>query len=530
MNRIFFPLAFLLVMFLLITGCSHSSSVAPPLRSDESGVAGSIGLAADRATLPGTDVRNLPRYLPGEVLVVLHDGVDPNAVFPISKNLGLSLMQTIRLMWGTVYRMHIDSDESVESTISNLLAHPEVRYAEPNLILYPCTVPYFPDDPLFESAYDSDDDPFTTILDQWGPNVLGASLCWPENKGIPEVVVAVLDTGYRYTHEDLANQIWINADEIPGNAVDDDSNGFIDDWRGWDFDGNDNDPWDTYGHGTACSGIVAAEQDNGKGCTGIAPGCKVMAIRCDLTGGGGYTSSVIGGVQYAYDNGASVVSMSFRTYDDSQIMHDTFIATYNNGNGLLPVGGAGNEDVSVLTYPACWPEVVEVGGTCHFFTSGARREVKRITTDVYGWGSNWGEHLSVMAPGYLYIATEVSGDDQYADGVNHGLFGGTSCATPCAAGCFGLLKSYHPAWTAAQLRQRMEETCDDLYTPGHDVQSGWGQVNVWRAVYGGDPNAVVCGSGRHTTGIRAVIIIQINDNRSASADLFSADIHAIELI
>jgi len=498
MNRNWVPLILLLAIILIYGGCGNGNPVNPSMRGESSTDTTGVdvqrnlpGAAEMRPweVFPGEDIRNLPQYIEGEVLIVLNEGVNPSALYPMAKGLGLSLMKDIKLTWGTVFRMSIDTGESVESMVDKLLTYAEVKYAEPNLIFYPCSAPYYPNDPLFEYPGDPDDDPWNYKYDQWGPNVLGASLVWQEMKGSEDVVVCVLDTGYRWSHEDLANQIWINEDEIPGNGIDDDLNGWIDDWRGWDTDDDDNDPWDTYGHGTACSGVVAAEQDNGVGCTGLAPGIKVMAVRCDLGGGGGYTTSVIEGIEYAYANGADVVSMSFRTYTDTQIMHDTFIAAYDNGNGLLPVGGAGNENSSELTYPACWPEVVEVGGTCSYYKSaGTRRDVQRIQPNEYGWGSNWGVNLEVMGPGYLYIATHVANDTAYYDGGSKGTFGGTSCATPCAAGCFGLLKSAFPSMNASELRQRMNETCDDLYTPGHDVQSGWGRLNIWRAIYGSDPN------------------------------------------
>ena len=118
----------------------------------------------------------------------------------MAKGLGLSLMKEMRLMWGTVYRMKIESGESVESMVVKLKAHPEVRFAEPNYLYYPCEVPYYPNDHLFEYPGDPDDDPWNHMYDQWGPNVLGASLVWPTGTGDPDVVVGVLDTGYRYTH------------------------------------------------------------------------------------------------------------------------------------------------------------------------------------------------------------------------------------------------------------------------------------------------------------------------------------------
>ncbi len=497
MKYLVHSLIILLAIIVISGGCGNSSPSLPPIRGDASGYSEGInGLYG--VDIPGIDskygdVRDMPRYLEGEVLVVLHSTADANALYPLAKKAGLSLMKEIRLMWGTVYRMRIDNGASVESVINELLMHPEVRYAEPNLIMYPCDKPYYPNDPLFEYPGDADDDPWNHMYDQWGPNHLGASLVWPTGNGSADVAIAVLDTGYRWSHEDLANQIWINEDEIPDNEIDDDENGYIDDWRGWDTNNDDNDPWPdpgpSSGHGTACSGVVAAEQDNGVGCTGMAPGVKVMAIRCDLSGGGGYTSSVIEGVQYAYDNGATAVSMSFRTYSESEIMHETFIATYDGGNGLLPVGAAGNEDSSSDCWPADWPEVMEIGATCSFYEDGSVRDCKRLNAADFGWGSNWGEHLQVMAPGDLYVTTNNGGDSAYYDGGTNGTFGGTSCATPCVAGCVGLLKSYFPDMTAAELKQRLDETADDIQDPGHDVQSGWGRVNIWRAIFGSEPNA-----------------------------------------
>ncbi len=506
MQRIVYPLFALLIIAISSGGCGSSDAVLPPPPRDDAGSSASIqqgihdqaGWAIGIDPLTREDVRDLPRWLDDEVLIVLHDHISPDTLYPMAKELGLSLKREIRLGWGTVYRMHIDNGKPVEDIVAELSTYPEIRYAEPNLIVYPCAAPYYPDDPLFENPADSDDDPWTTMYDQWGPNVLGASLVWPHGKGNPDVVIAVLDTGVRYTHEDLTNQVWINEDEIPGNGIDDDDNGYVDDWHGWDTDDDDNDPMDSWGHGTACSGVVAAEQDNGVGCTGIAPGVKVMALKCDLSyHGEGYISSVIEGVQYAYDNGAIAVSMSFRTYTESEIMHNTFIDTYDDGNGLLPCGAAGNENSPNDCWPADWPEVMEIGATCSFYKTGNLRDVRRLDSADFGWGSNWGENLEIMAPGALYITTHVGADNSYYDGVNHGTFGGTSNATPCVAGCIGLLKSFYPDMTAGELRQRLKESADDIHTPGHDDQTGWGRVNIWRAIFGSDPNEDIYDANGH---------------------------------
>ena len=493
----------LLVLILLITlviGCSSGDPLAPSSGDSLSG--GTIN-ASQGTPKPGiegssngevpfaTDRDSLPEYVDGEVLIVLNEGYEPEASFSPGKILGLSLIKEIKLKWATVYRMRIDNGQSVESMVSTLKTFPHVRYAEPNNYVYPCTVPYSPNDPYYECDCDYDDDPWTCSYDQWGPSVLGASLCWPEYKGDSDVIVAVLDTGANYNHEDLVNQLWINEGEIPDNNIDDDENGYIDDWRGWDFGGDDNDPWDNYGHGTPCAGIVAAEQDNHKGCSGIAPGCKVMVLSMH---GGGYTSAVIEGAQYAYDNGASIVSMSFGDDYDNEIMHETFTSVYEDGNGILLTASAGNDDTTEKFYPASWPEVVKVGASYSFSGTFQRADVARYS---FGWGSNYGEDLDLLAPGTNYVTTHANYFDDEYWGINHPGFAGTSCACPCVAACLALLKSAYPDLTAAELRQRLLDTCDDLYTPGHDIESGWGRANVWRAIYGSEPNEDICDENGH---------------------------------
>jgi len=534
MSRYAFPIIFILAIVLITGGCSGGDPVTSPDRGDNSDAA--IGAISDeQSTNPALchpwdadkwpDAANGPQWIEGEVLVVLHDNVDASALYPMARKLGLTLRKEIKLMWGTVYKLTFDPTTSMESMVAELLGNPEVRYAEPNIQYYPCAVPYYPNDPLFEFDGDSDDDPWTYKYDQWGPNVLGASLCWPTSPGSGDIAIAVLDTGIRWSHEDLANQIWNNEDEIPGNGIDDDDNGYIDDYRGWDFAGNDGDPWDTHSHGTGCSGCVVAEMDNGVGCAGIAPGVKVMPLRTNLA-----NDEVIEGAQYAYDNGATAVSMSFHTYQESQIMHNTFIAVWDDGNGMLPLASAGNDNSSTDTWPNSWPECVRIGATCSYAKgSGERRNVVRTTPADYGWGSNWGEKLEVMAPGYLFISTHYGGDAEYYDGVERGTFGGTSCSCPVTAGVVGLIASAHPDWTALQLRDRLKGTCDDLYTDGHDDQSGWGRINAWRAVYGSEPNESIYDVNGHIP-VDSIGTWQYDSifDISTSADYDFEDIFALE--
>jgi len=498
----------------IMVSCSGSGNPTVPDNIDMSGnnsfSGGSVpgiepGTAFDITDDPvyHSIVNDTENYAPGEVLVVLKDGVIPEDMDgrPIETSVntgidlllqhGVSVREILPLGWGTVYRLSNQDGSTVMQKVDQLKALPEVEIAEPNYKVYFCDAPYTPNDFFWENPNDDDTDPRSNVFEQFGPSKIGASVVWPDEKGSSDVVVCVLDTGVQWWHEDLFNSMWVNPGEIPDNGMDDDDNGFIDDIYGWDTNGDDPDITEynnnfSY-HGTACSGVIAATQDNTVGCSGIAPGVRIMGVKCDLGGGGGYTSSVIEGIEYAKDNGAHIVSMSFRTYSDSETMHATMDDAY--ANGVILVGGAGNEDATQLTYPASWSCVVEVGGTSPFrqYPSYAPTDEIRISVaNGFGWGSNWGPHLEVMAFGEHYITCYGSHYSAYWDGVDNFFFGGTSNATPMVAGAFALLKSYYPAESHEWLRERIRETADDLYGPGFDNNSGYGRINLVRACYGTD--------------------------------------------
>ena len=126
--------------------------------------------------------------------------------------------------------------------------------------------------------------------------------------GSSDVIVAVIDTGVDYNHIDIRNNIWINTGEIPGNGIDDDGNGYIDDYYGWNFVGDNNDPMDDNGHGTHVAGIIAAE-NNDYGMTGVAFNCKVMCLKAGQHSGAFNNSDIAEAIQYAAANGASVINM-----------------------------------------------------------------------------------------------------------------------------------------------------------------------------------------------------------------------------
>ncbi len=485
------------LIILFTVGCSGKHSPVSPYPGDpdaDYGIEAGNGINSGHNYGPvgGTmEQDNNLSYMPDEILIVMEDSsVTPDT--SLIANLPLNPLQVITCRWGTVYRLEITDGTPVPEMVEILNADPMVRIAEPNFILYFCDEPYFPNDPMWAYA-DDPTDPRDSPYDQWGPAMVGASLVWNDSTGLEDIVVCVMDTGVKFDHEDLHDNIWINEDEIPDNGTDDDNNGYIDDWWGWDAWDMDNDPYDdgAYAryHGTACSGVVAAVQDNERGLSGIAPGIKIMAVKVDLTGYGGLVSTVVEGMNYASVNEADIVSMSFRTYDYSQIMETACDDAWQDGHGVILMGGIGNESTTTPCYPNAYDSVMAIGGSCPFTEYLQPRDEKRIVygEDGFYWGSNYGNHMTVMGYGSQYTTTHGSHYSAYWDGYGSaGFFGGTSCATPMAAGVMALIKSYFPWKSGTWCWERIEQTADDLDVPGFDIQTGHGRVNALRAVFGSD--------------------------------------------
>ncbi|MCX6645808.1 MAG: S8 family serine peptidase [bacterium] len=487
------------LIFLIISGCSGKNNPAiPDSRSADPII---NGAGSNSATLSSSDnlsgssqvpiSTQADRWAEDEVLVVLNDDITPSQATEIFSKNKLNNLQTIACRWGTVFELRITDGTPVPDMVKILQSDPSVQIAEPNLIYTFDEAFYFPNDPLWEGP-DEGDDPRDSVYEQWGPAMLGASLVWNESKGSSDVVVAIIDTGVRKTHVDLAGALWNNADEIPGNGIDDDGNGKIDDTWGWDFVSNDNDPNDdgyyaSY-HGSACAGIVAAVQDNFKGVSGIAPGVKIMALKVDLSGGGPiYESSVVGALEYARVNEADICSMSFGTWDYSTIMENQCNSCWNDGDGVILMASAGNEDSTTIRYPSLYQSVMTIGATIPFDESHNPIDEARISWySGWYWGSCYGPSLDVMGFGELYLTTHGEGDNTYWDGGSNGFFAGTSCACPVTAGVMALIKSFNPDKNGQWCWDRLVQTADDIGAPGFDDQTGNGRVNALRAVYGSD--------------------------------------------
>lgn len=264
-------------------------------------------------------------------------------------------------------------------------------------------------------------------------------------------VVAVIDTGVDYTHKDLADNIWVNEGEIPGNGIDDDGNGYVDDVHGVDFVDGDSDPMDEHGHGTHVAGIIAMTPGNGGG-VGVAYGAKIMCVRAGQANGSFASSDIAKAIKYAADNGADVINMSFggtgRSYLVESALQDAFpscVLVAAAGNDGLPTNDAKQagylftEDI----YPAGYKYVIGVMATDN--------------NKSLAYFSNWdfkegsGCEYEMAAPGVGIYST--------LPGNRYACWSGTSMATPNVAAAAAILRSKYTDKSKYSSRYIMGQLC-----------------------------------------------------------------------
>ncbi|MGC9525570.1 MAG: S8 family serine peptidase [Limnospira sp.] len=276
--------------------------------------------------------------------------------------------------------------------------------------------------------------------DNWGLDTIGAPEVWNAGYTGTGVVVAVIDSGVDYTHPDLANNIWHNSDEIPGNGIDDDANGFVDDAIGWDFVDGDRDPMDAIGHGTHIAGTIAAA-DDGFGITGVAPGAQIMPVRVLDSEGAAAPNEVATGIYYAVDNGADIINLSLGGNFPSP--PEERAIEFAVERGVAVVMAAGNSYSSAPAYPAYYAKdngiavgAVDAGGNLVSFSNRAGE----VPLDYVG------------APGQAIYSTTPNNTYSWYDG--------TSMATPHVSGTVALMLSANPGLSVEQVENILIETAN----------------------------------------------------------------------
>lgn len=310
-------------------------------------------------------------------------------------------------------------------------------------------------------------DAFYSVL--YGIKKIEADRAWDTTGGSAEVVVAVVDTGVNYDHPDLAANIAINEDEIPGNGIDDDGNGYIDDVYGYNaitgtgLGSSAGDPMDDNGHGTHVAGTIAAVGNNSVGVIGVAYGAKVLAVKALGATGSGYISDIADAIEYSVVRGARVINLSLSSSADSSVMRTAIEEARNNG--VLVVAAAGNSarDIDITpAYPAKYdyPNLVSVAST--------DSEDEPSTFTNYSATS-----VHLAAPGTNIASTSYTGGYVY--------FSGTSMATPHVAGVAALVFSLRPELTGSQVKDLLLNSVDVLGSLSGLVVTG-GRINAARAV------------------------------------------------
>ncbi|MCA9217928.1 MAG: S8 family serine peptidase, partial [Planctomycetales bacterium] len=359
-----------------------------------------------------------------------------------------------------------------------------VEFVEPEPVAELAAVP---NDPYYHSSNSWGQE----LDDLWWLKKINIEEAWNVTTGSRDVVIAVIDSGLDLSHPDIAgnldqpetSNIWQNQGELGRdasghdkrtNGKDDDLNGFVDDWIGYDFyqfwdDLVDNDPEDFDIHGTAVSGVAAALGNNDRDITGVMWQGKIMAVKAEVEG----NSAIL----YAVLNGADIINMSYGVDKAgpgaSQAFTDTIRYAHNQGALLISAAGNTGKYDDYQSYPSSFPEVISVAAT--------------TPDDARAPFSTFASTVELAAPGtdILLLESDSHSKDWVSDfRVGPGLLqnSGTSLSSPMVAGLAGLILSAHPDWTAEEVRSTLRATADDIDTPGFDERTGFGRINARKAL------------------------------------------------
>ena len=367
---------------------------------------------------------------------------------------------------GNIHVLELPAGVSALEMVNRYRQSGEVESADLDIVLTACGLP---------------DDPRLVNGEQWHLNnfgqsggVFGADMhaaeAWDIQNSASNIIVAVIDSGIRRTHQDLAANLWVNPGEIPGNGIDDDHNGAIDDVNG--INTTTATPTgtltDNFGHGTHVAGILGAVGNNGIGVSGVARRVKIMACRFLDDGGNGFASDLTECLDYARTNGAKVINCSFET--PGPINGGLSNAFWRlRSSGVVVVAAAGNSSLDtdiVPRYPACF----EIDNIISVMASSR--------SDTY-LGYNYGATtVDLAAPGWEILSTYNRSDSDYYS------LSGTSMATPCVAAAAALVLAKFPNLTAQQVINRIMGTVDPLPAFSGKCVTG-GRLNLARALSGG---------------------------------------------
>ena len=286
---------------------------------------------------------------------------------------------------------------------------------------------------------------------------IDAPEAWDINHGSQNVIVAVIDTGIDYNHEDLAANIWHNYGEIPHNGIDDDGNGFVDDYLGWNFFNHTNDPFDDYGHGTHVAGIIGAVGNNGIGVAGVSWKVKLMPLKfIGFNSGEGWVGTdadAISAIDYAIMMKADIMSNSWGGSSYSHSLREAIESA--NTAGILFVAAAGNigfDNDLFPEYPSSYDNdnIISVAAISDY--------------DHLARFSNYGHHsVDIAAPGTDILSTVPKGTCPLCNPPGYRFLDGTSMAAPHVSGAAAIIKAQFPFLDTSQIKSKILYFADYKY-------------------------------------------------------------------
>ncbi|MEW6281128.1 MAG: S8 family serine peptidase [Candidatus Eremiobacterota bacterium] len=441
---------------------------AAPAPTDHVQLSGGSGLDL-QAVLQATSreaaslERKLEDYVPGQVLVKLKAGMSAQAVQSFSSDYGAKVLHRFRIpaaaaksFNGELVQLTLPEGMTTAQAVAAMGKDPRVTYAEPNFKVQASG--RLPDD----------------LTDQqWGLQNTGqnggiagvdikAAQAWDITHGIREngPVIAVIDTGVKYNHSDLRDNMWVNPGEVPGDGIDNDGNGVVDDVHGFNGITGSGDPMDDHNHGTHCAGVIGAKADNG-GIVGVNWEAQIMALKFLGEGGGGTTADAIKCILYATEMGAKITSNSWGGSQFSQACMDAMAAS-----PALHLCAAGNEGYDTDTrpsYPACYELDNIVSVAAHDNQDRLARFSNRGTKTV-----------DLAAPGVDIYSTLKDG--------GHGNMSGTSMATPHVSGVAGLIASRYSQADTRSIKSRILSGVDPMPEQYARRLSTGGRLNAVKAL------------------------------------------------
>jgi subtilisin family serine protease len=400
-------------------------------------------------------------YIENQIIIKFKAGAQPEETLSLRDQLRGVVVERFALIGAQLWNI---TGISVPQAIARFQNDPRIDYIEPNYIL--SVIDTIPNDESFPSLWamhNTGQTGGTTDAD------IDAPEAWDTHRDCRNIVVGVIDSGVNYNHPDLAANIWTNPNEIAGNGIDDDNNGFVDDVHGWDFVNGDSDPMDDYDHGSHVSGTIAAVGNNGIGVTGVCWRGRIMAVKSFDSSGRGQLSDSIRAIEYVTmmkrDFGIDVrlTNNSWGGGGFSQAMYDAIRQAQDVG--MLFVAAAGNESVDndeQPFYPASYDleSIIAVAATDHV---DARSSFSNYGTTTVDLGAPGSSILSTMADGRYASAS------------------GTSMATPHVAGTAALVWSLEPQRQSLNIKSVIMASVDPIDSmTGITVSEG--RLNTHRAL------------------------------------------------